>query len=99
MEIETVKENVKQSIDGIFGIIQNLIEDQKTLKLKAYQPSEIEAKVFLDYFSWEEGNAKQNFEALYQKELQIVKEWLKIFCRLHNCTEEEALSRVIEGLF
>ncbi len=97
MEIETVKNNLKQSLEEVFGIIQNLSEDQQTLKLKAYQPSEIEAKVFLDYFSWEDGISKQNFEALYKKELQILQEWLQIFCGEQNCSREEALERIIDG--
>lgn len=97
MEIETVKNNLKQSIDEVFEIVQNLAEEQKNIKFKAYRPSEIEAKVFLDYFSWEDGNAKQNFEALYKKELQILQEWLQIYCLENDCAEEEALSRIIDG--
>lgn len=98
MDIEMMKNNLKQSIDEVFSVIYKLSEDQITLKLKAYQPSALEAKVFLDYFSWEEGSAKQNFEVFYSKDLQILDEWLEIFCLLSNCTREEALSRVIDGV-
>lgn len=98
METEAVKNNLKRSIDEVFGIIDKLSEDQITLKLKAYQPSALEAKVFLDYFSWADGSAKQNFEAFYFKELQILEEWLGIFCLLNECTRDEALSRVIDGV-
>lgn len=97
MEIETAKNNLKQSIEEVFEVVQNLAEDQKTIKSKAYQPSVVEAKIFLDYFSWEDSKAKENFEALYKKELQILQEWLQIYCRENNCTEEEALSRIIDG--
>ena len=98
METEVLKNNLKKSIDEVFSVIDKLSEDQVTLKLKAYQPSALEAKVFLDYFFWEDGSAKQNFEAFYSKELRILNEWLEIFCLWNNCTREEALSRVIDGV-
>lgn len=97
METKTAKNNLKQSIDEVFTIIEKLSEDNQTLKFKAYQPSPVEAKIFLDYFSWEDGNAKQNFEALYKKELQILEEWLHLYCGEQNCTKEEALERIIDG--
>lgn len=97
MEIKTAKTNLTQSIDEVFGIIEKISEDQQTLKFKAYRPSAIEAKIYLDYFSWEEGNARQNFETIYHKELQVLNEWLQIYCTDNDCTKEEALSRIIDG--
>ncbi len=98
MEIETVKNDLKQSVDEVCSIIEKISTDQKTIKYKAYQPSTVEAKVFLDYFSWEDGSAKQNFDTIYKKELQILNEWLELYCKEQDCTGEEALSRIIDGI-
>lgn len=78
--------------------IKEIKIDIKNLKLKSFQPDKNFAKVFLDFLSWEEGNAKQNFKAIYNKELQILNEWLEIYCEEYDCTKEEALSRIIDGV-
>lgn len=95
--LNIAKTSLEKAINEVFDIMGNLTEDNQTLKFKAYQPSPVEAKIFLDYFSWEDGNPKQNFEALYKKELQILQEWLHLYCGEQNCTKEEALSRIIDG--
>lgn len=94
----SAKVNMEKALSEVFDVLGNLTQDSQNLKLKAFQPTPIEAKVFLDYFSWEDGSAKQNFKAFYSKELQILEEWLEIFCLLNNCTREEALSRVTDGV-
>lgn len=90
------KTPLKEALNVICDFLEELDEDNQTLKLKAYKPSSVEAKIFLDYFSWEDRNAKQNFEAIYKKELQILEEWLRIYCSEQNCTKEEALERIID---
>ncbi|MDD3419009.1 MAG: hypothetical protein PHE78_00245 [Candidatus Gastranaerophilales bacterium] len=92
------KTPIKAALNEVCDFLEQLSNDNKTLKLKAYRPSKIEAKLFLDYFSWEDGSAKQNFEAFYSKELQILDEWLGIYCAENKCTIEAALSRIIDGI-
>lgn len=91
------KTPLKEALKEVCNFLEKLSEDNQNLKLKAYQPSTVEAKIFLDFFSWEDGNPKQNFEALYKKELQILNEWLEIYCKEYDCTKEDALARVIDG--
>lgn len=78
-------------------IIDEIRKDITNLKLKSFQPDKKSAKVFLEFFSWDESNSKQNFRTLYVKELQILNEWLEIYCNEHKCTKEEALERIIDG--
>lgn len=89
--------DIELSLKDLFGFLQVLFEDNKNLKLKAFEPSKEEAKIFFDYLSWEEGNPKKNFETLYAKEIKLFNDWLKVYCELHDCNQEEALERVIEG--
>ncbi len=81
------------TIEETLEIIQKDIEN---LKLKAFEPSKKEADVFLDFFTWEDGKAKRNFETVYKKELEILDDWLKVFCKLKNCSKEDALQRIID---
>lgn len=78
--------------------IKEIQKDIKNLKLKSFQPDKNAAKVFLDFFSWEEGSAKQNFKALYSKDLQLLNEWIEIYCEEYGCKKEEALARIIDGV-
>ncbi len=46
------------------------------------------AETFLEYLSWEKSNEKTNFEKYFKKDLEIFKDWLKIYCEEYNCSEE-----------
>lgn len=76
--------------------IKEMQKDIKNLKLKAFQPDKTHAKIFKDYLFWEDGNAKKNFEILYAKEVELLNEWLEVYCNEHKCNKEDALERIIE---
>ncbi len=76
--------------------IEQIQKDIKNLKLKAFAPDKACARMFLRYLSWEEDNARENFEAIYVRDLEIINEWLEIYCREYSCSKEAALLRIIE---
>ncbi|MDD3149682.1 MAG: hypothetical protein PHV68_02515 [Candidatus Gastranaerophilales bacterium] len=76
--------------------IKEIQKDVKNLKLKAFQPNKGYAQAFLEYLSWENGNPKKNFETIYAKELELLNEWLEVYCSEYNCNRKEALERIIE---
>lgn len=80
-----------------FNVLEKLSEDNKKLKLKAFKPSKTEAKIYLDYLDWEESEPKANFKEIYKREIEIVSEWLDIYCEEHNCSQEDALEMIIEN--
>ena len=79
--------------------IEEMQKDIRKLKLKAFEPDESSAKLFREYFSWEDGDAKKNFAAVYEKHLEIFNEWLEIYCEEYCCTKEDALEGIIDGVF
>lgn len=95
--IKQAKTNLETSINEVFRILEKLADDNQNLKLKAYKPSVPEAKIFLDYLSWQEDRPKQNFETIYKKELEILGEWLDIYCEEQGCTKTDALERIRDG--
>lgn len=98
MEVEVIKKEFEKSMDGIFKTLEKLLQDNKNLKLKAYQPTVAEAKIILDFFSWEDETSKQTFQDIYKHQLDILDEWFEIYCKKYDCSKEEALSRVIDGV-
>ncbi len=76
--------------------IKEIQKDIRNLKLKAFQPDKPTATTLLDYLSWDDGNAKNNFNIYFEKELKLINEWFEIYCKEHDCTKEEALERIIE---
>lgn len=76
-------------------VIKEIQKDIKNLKLKAFEPGKSEAEAVLDYLSWEEGEAKTNFETCFEKELIIINEWLEVYCKEYNCTKKDALEEII----
>ncbi len=94
--LKSTRTELELPLKDLFGFLEILFEDNRKLKLTAFAPDKITAKGILDYLSWEKGNARNNFEKIYKKELDIINEWLEIYCEEHNCSKEEALSRIIE---
>ncbi len=78
-------------------VIKEIQNDIRNLKLKAFQPNKVHAEIFKDYFSWEDDNPKKNFEILYAKEIGLLNEWFKVYCKESSCSKEDALERIIEG--
>lgn len=76
--------------------IKEMQKDIRNLKLKAFQPDKSTARVFKEYFTWSNGNSKENFAALYAKELELLNDWFEVYCKEYNCTKEDALERIIE---
>ena len=77
--------------------IEDMQKDIRNLKLKAFEPDKDEAEAVLNYLSWEEGEAKTNFEISFRKELSIINEWLEVYCKEYHCNREKALENVIYG--
>lgn len=67
--------------------VKEMQKDVRYLKLKAFQPEKVHAKVFLEYLSWEDDNPKKNFELLYATEIKIFNDWLKVYCEEYSCTQ------------
>ncbi len=77
--------------------LKEVQKDIKNLKLIVFEPSKNEARFLLDYLCWEENDARKNFDAIYAKELELLHEWLEIYCEEHNCSKEDALLSIVEG--
>ena len=60
------------------------------------KPKKDTAKALLKYLEMKDIKSKQNLEALCGKEIQQYFKWLEDYCSDHNCTQEEALKRIID---
>jgi hypothetical protein len=76
--------------------LKEIRKDIRNLKLKAFEPNKTRARIFLDYLSWEDANARKKLEECYGKEFEIMNEWLKACCEEHGCSKDDALLRIIE---
>ncbi|KKP40329.1 MAG: hypothetical protein UR30_C0005G0110 [Candidatus Peregrinibacteria bacterium GW2011_GWC2_33_13] len=94
--INGVGNDLKTSIDDVIGAIITIQEDVASLKTKTSKPDKDTAKALLEYIGMDEGKTKQNLEALCGKELQKHLKWLSDYCFKYNCTQEEALQRIID---
>jgi hypothetical protein len=63
---------------------------------KISKPDKDTAKTLLYYLSMGCGKSKQNLEALCGNEIQQYFSWLEDYCSEQNCTQEEALQRIID---
>lgn len=81
---------------NILKAIVRLQRDVEKLKMRAFQPTKIYARVFKDYLSWGDCSARTNFETIYSYDLEILNDWFEIYCKKYNCTKAEALDRIIE---
>jgi len=88
--------DLKTSIDDVIGTIITLNDDVEKLKTKTSKPNKDAAKALLEYVCMDEGKTKQNLETLCGKEIQQYFKWLEDYCSDHNCTQEEALKRIID---
>lgn len=59
------------------------------------KPNKDVARAILEYLSWEDCRAKENFKIIFEKELAGYMNWLDNYCKLNNCSDEEALIRII----
>lgn len=94
--INGVGNDLKTSIDNVIEIIIGINEDVEKLKTKTSKPTKDTAQGLLEYIGMDEGKAKQNLEALCGNEIQQYFKWLDDYCSEHNCTQEEALQRIID---
>ena len=78
-----------------FRVLDGLIEDNKQLKLKAFKPTKESAKLYLEYLNWEDGPAKSNFQEIYKNELNVIEEWLNLYCEENHCEPEDALEDIV----
>ncbi|MFA6989276.1 MAG: hypothetical protein WC197_04320 [Candidatus Gastranaerophilaceae bacterium] len=89
-------ESKLKSLDDVFNALENIFYDIKRLKLVSFRPDKTTAQALLEYLKMEKGNAKENFEIIFKKELDLYKEWIKLYCRENNCRKKEALEIIIE---
>ena len=59
------------------------------------KPDKDSAKALLKYLKMKDIKSKQNLETLCGKEIQQYFKWLENYCSEHNCTQEEALQKII----
>jgi len=94
--INGIGNDFKIAIDDIIGAISTIHEDVETLKVKASKPDKDTAKALLKYFAMTDDKVKQNTETLCGKQINLCLKWLEDYCSEHNCTQEEALKRIID---
>jgi hypothetical protein len=85
-----------KSFDDVSNELEKISYDIKRLKLVSFRPDKTTAMVLIEYLKMEKGNSRENFEIIFENELDLYKEWLNLYCRENNCSKKEALEIVIE---
>lgn len=94
--IKGVKNDVKIAVDDVFAVLEKIGSDVEKLKFENQKPDKYAAQAILEYIAMDEGKSKKNMEALCGKDLQQYLKWIENYCTEHNCTQEEALQRIID---
>ena len=94
--LNATKTDLEFSLKDLFSFLEILFDDNRNLKLKAFEPDKKMAKALLEYLSWQEDKQKKKFETVYAKELEFFEQWVKIYCKENNCSKQDALLRIIE---
>jgi len=95
--LEGVGNDFKILVDDVIGVIQTIQEDVENLKTKTSKPNKAAAKALLEYIAMEDCSAKENMEALYNKEIKQYFKWIDAYCEEHGCSQEQTLNLIIKG--
>lgn len=96
--LESNSNLMKIALIGYEEIIKSIYEDVEQLKGVPLKPDRKTALAMLEYISWENHKFKETVETLCGVELQRYFDWLDDYCKEYNCSKEQALKRIIEGL-
>ena len=94
--LESNSNLIKIALIGFEEIIKSMYEDVEQLKGVPLKPDRKTALALLEYISWENSGTKKTVETLCGQEFEKYFEWLNAYCAKYKCTQEQALTRIIE---
>ena len=95
--LEGVGNDLKIAVDDVIGVILTIQKDVEKLKTKTSKPGKHAAKALLEYLAMEDCQAKENMEALYNKDIEQYFKWVDAHCEENGCNQEQALNEIIKG--
>ena len=88
---------LKIAVNDFVGFMEQFHEEMQVIKGNPLKPDRKTALALLEYISWENHDIKETVETLSGMQLEKYFDWINIYCKEYNCTQEQALKRIIEG--
>ena len=87
---------LKIAVTDFVGFMEQFHDEVQVLKGNPLKPDKKAALALLEYISYEDSRIKETIEALGGQQLEKYFEWINAYCKEYNCTQEQALKRIIE---
>ena len=88
---------LKIAVNDFVEYMDLFYNELQMLKGEPIKPSRKIALALLEYISYEDSRIKQTVEALGGMQVEKYLDWVNAYCKEYNCTQEQALKRIIEG--
>jgi len=88
---------LKIAVNDFVGFMEQFHDELQVIKGNPLKPDRKSALALLEYISYEDSRIKETVETLGGQQLEKYFEWINAYCKEYNCTQEQALKRVLEG--
>ena len=88
---------LKIAVNDFVEMMDQFHEEIQVIKGDPLKPNRKAALALLEYISYEDSRIKATVEALCGQQLERYFQWIDAYCKEYNCTQEQALKRIIEG--
>jgi len=88
---------LKIAVNDFVEMFHTFHDEMQIIKGEPLKPDRKTALALLEYISYEDSRIKKTVETLSGQQLEKYFEWIDDYCKEYNCTQEQALKRVIEG--
>lgn len=88
---------LKIAVNDFVEMMGQFHDELQVIKGNPVKPNRKIALALLEYISWENHKYRETVEALCGIQLEKYLDWINAYCREYNCTQEQALKRILEG--